>query len=50
MAAHTRQIPPWLMGLMLAVVLTVIVIVTLKLFGYGDNPVVDPEGLAFLLL
>jgi hypothetical protein len=49
MAAHTKRLPAWLVGLFLAIALAVMVIVALRLFGYGDDPVVDPDALAALL-
>lgn len=38
MSDERRQLPPWLMGLILALVLFVVVLVVLNLLGYGDDP------------
>ncbi len=35
-----RQLPPWLIGLVFAVILTVIALVVLDALGYGDDPAV----------
>ena len=44
MSDEKRQLPPWLIGLVLAVVVTVIALVVLNALGYGDDPAVG--GLA----
>ncbi|HEY4584350.1 MAG TPA: hypothetical protein VI980_08515 [Acidimicrobiia bacterium] len=36
--------PPWLVGLILAVILFVIVLVTANFLGFGDDPVVGGLG------
>jgi hypothetical protein len=38
MSDERRQPPPWLMGLILALILFVVVLVVLNLLGYGDDP------------
>ena len=38
MSDERRQLPPWLMGLILALILFVVVLVVLNLLGYGDDP------------
>jgi len=38
MSEERRQLPPWLTGLILALVLFVVVLVVLNLLGYGDDP------------
>jgi hypothetical protein len=40
MEPEKRRLPPWLVGLMLAVALFVIVLVVANLLGFGDDPVV----------
>ena len=44
MSDEKRQLPPWLIGLVLAVIVTVIALVVLNALGYGDDPAVG--GLA----
>ena len=44
MSDEKRQVPPWLIGLVLAVIVTVIALVVLNAMGYGDDPAVG--GLA----
>lgn len=44
MSDEKRQLPPWLIGLVLAVVVCVIALVVLNALGYGDDPAVG--GLA----
>ncbi|HKZ26178.1 MAG TPA: hypothetical protein VJ398_10355, partial [Acidimicrobiia bacterium] len=38
------RMPPWLVGLILAVILFVIVLVTANFLGFGDDPVVGGLG------
>jgi hypothetical protein len=33
-----KQIPPWLMGLIFAVIVAVVVLLVLEAMGYGDDP------------
>ena len=40
MEPERRQLPPWLLGLMIAVVLLAVVLVVAYALGYGDDPVV----------
>jgi hypothetical protein len=35
-----RRLPPWLIGLILAVILFVVVLLTANILGFGDDPVV----------
>lgn len=44
MARHRRKLPPWLLGLIIAVVLFAAVLVVFSLLGYGDDPVVESAG------
>lgn len=46
MAKHQRKLPAWLVGLMIAAVVTLVVFLILAALGYGDDPVV--ESLAFI--
>lgn len=45
MARHRRKPPPWLLGLIIAVVVFAAVLVVFSLLGYGDDPVVESAGL-----
>lgn len=36
-----RQLPPWLVGLLIAALVFVIVLVFLDVLGYGDDPVIE---------
>ena len=40
MSEEKSQLPPWLVGLILAVVVFVVVLVLLNALGYGDDPAV----------
>jgi hypothetical protein len=40
MSEDKRQLPPWLVGLILAVIVFVVVLVVLNALGYGDDPAV----------
>lgn len=40
MSDDKRQLPPWLVGLILAVIVFVVVLVVLNVLGYGDDPAV----------
>lgn len=40
MSDDKRPLPPWLLGLILAVVVSVIVLLVLDVMGYGDDPAV----------
>lgn len=46
MEREKRRLPPWLVGLILAVILFVVVLVMANLLGFGDDPVVG--GLALM--
>lgn len=41
MAKPRRQLPPWLLGLLIAAVVFVIALVVLDALGYGDDPVIE---------
>jgi hypothetical protein len=41
MANHKRQLPAWLLGLIIATVLFVIGVVIFQALGFGDNPVLE---------
>jgi hypothetical protein len=47
MAEPRRQLPAWLVGFILAVVIFVVTLLVLDAFGYGDDPVI--EGGLFLV-
>lgn len=44
MGRHTRRVPAWVMGLILAAVVFALVILVLNALGYGDDPVVETLG------
>jgi hypothetical protein len=41
-----RRMPPWLIGLIVAVILFVVVLVIAKVLGLGDDPSLGAMGLA----
>lgn len=41
MANPKRQLPAWLLGLIIAAVLFVIGVVVFQALGFGDNPVLE---------
>jgi hypothetical protein len=41
---HKRKVPPWLLGLMIAVVVFVVALIVIDLLGFGDDPVVGSLG------
>jgi hypothetical protein len=45
MPKHTRRMPAWLLGLLVAVAIFAAVILVMNALGYGDDPVVDGLGL-----
>lgn len=45
-----RRLPPWLVGLLLAVVIFAAALLLLDLFGYGDDPVIDQSSSAVVQL
>lgn len=45
--AHRRLLPPWLLGLMIAVVVFGVIVILAAVLGYGDDPVVDTLGAVF---
>jgi hypothetical protein len=48
MSEYKKQLPPWLVGLILAVIVFAVVLVVLNALGYGDDPAVGltPSGLS----
>lgn len=44
MAKHERKLPPWLLGLMIAVVVFVVALLALNVLGFGDDPVIGSLG------
>jgi heme/copper-type cytochrome/quinol oxidase subunit 4 len=47
MARHLRRLPAWLVGLLIAVVVTLVAFLLFSALGFGDDPVV--ESLAIIL-
>ena len=45
MADHKRQMPAWLMGMIIAAVLFVIGVLVFQALGFGDNPVLESGAL-----
>ncbi|MGH8870760.1 MAG: hypothetical protein ACRDWS_02150 [Acidimicrobiia bacterium] len=45
MSDEKRQLPPWLLGLILAVVVSFIVLLVLDVLGYGDDPAIGALSL-----
>ena len=43
-----RQLPPWLVGLLVAAVVFAIVLLVLDVLGYGDDPVIE-SGLVLVI-
>ncbi len=41
MARHREKLPPWLLGLIIAVFVFAAAVVVFSLLGYGDDPVVE---------
>jgi heme/copper-type cytochrome/quinol oxidase subunit 4 len=41
MAKHQRKLPAWLVGLMIAVVVTLVAFLVFSALGFGDDPVVE---------
>lgn len=39
-----RQLPAWLVGLILAALLFLVGLVVFGALGFGDNPVLDPDA------
>lgn len=44
MGKHERKLPPWLLGLMIAVVVFVVALLALNVLGFGDDPVIGSLG------
>lgn len=47
MPDEKRKLPAWLLGLIFAVILTVIVLAVLGALGYGDDPVLGTRAVVF---
>jgi hypothetical protein len=43
MADEKRRLPPWLVGLILAIVVFIVAQVGLNALGYGDDPAVGAQ-------
>jgi len=41
-----RQLPPWLLGLIIAAILFIIGVLVLQALGFGDDPSLAPGALA----
>jgi len=41
MTEKERKMPPWLLGLLIAIVVFAVVIATFSLVGIGDDPVIE---------
>jgi ABC-type dipeptide/oligopeptide/nickel transport system permease subunit len=41
---HKRKLPPWLVGLMIAIVVFVLALTAMNILGFGDDPVVGSLG------
>jgi hypothetical protein len=41
---HKRKMPPWLVGLLIAIVVFVVALIAIDLLGFGDDPVVGSLG------
>ncbi|MGB7859320.1 MAG: hypothetical protein WBM90_02355 [Acidimicrobiia bacterium] len=50
MTEERRQMPAWLLGLLIAAVLFVIAIVLFQALGFGDNPVLEDVARAAHIL
>jgi hypothetical protein len=44
---HSRHVPAWLLGLIIAVVVFGIIVILAAVLGFGDDPVVDNLGAVF---
>lgn len=44
MAKHRRKIPPWLVGLSIAIVVFIAVLVAFNILGFGDDPALESLG------
>lgn len=44
MAKHKRRLPAWFLGLIIAVIVSLVAVLVFSALGFGDDPVV--EGLA----
>lgn len=40
-----RQLPPWLLGLIIAAVLFLVGLLVFAALGFGDNPVLEADAL-----
>lgn len=44
MLEDKRQLPPWLLGLLIAIAIFGIGLVVAAALGFGDDPVIDPDS------
>jgi hypothetical protein len=46
-----RQLPPWVLGLIIAAVVFVVVILVMQALGFGDDPAIESgmDGLQIIL-
>lgn len=49
MSEVRRQLPAWLLGLIIAVILFGLGILVFSALGFGDNPVLEPDALGLRL-
>ncbi len=42
-ARHRKPLPPWLLGLLIAIAIFAIGILVFSALGYGDDPVIEPN-------
>lgn len=45
MAKHTKRLPPWLLGMIIAAVVSLAALYLIFALGFGDDPVVENLGL-----
>lgn len=45
MGKHEHKLPPWLLGLMIAVVVFIVALLAMNILGFGDDPVVGSFGI-----
>lgn len=48
MADHTKPLPAWALGLIIAVVIFGIGLLVFAALGFGDDPVLDPNAAELL--
>jgi hypothetical protein len=47
MAKHRKRLPAWLVGLIIAIAVSLVALIVFSALGFGDDPVV--EGVAGIL-